>query len=308
MSTAQAKRVPAGGQLRPWLELVRLPAIFTAPSDVLFGFAILLGLGHQVQWVSAVCAVLASVCIYAAGMTMNDYFDLAIDAEERPSRPLPSGRVTVHGCFVFLILLELSGLGFAYLAGEAVLVATGATILCTIVYNGWAKTGLMGPFAMGLCRYGNALIGLSVCGEYFWALPLEASVPSIGVGLYVASLTLVSKFEVGGEIHRSALRLALSTLIAGAVCVSMPLVILLDHFSWPMLFSLCTFFWILPSVVVAWRSPKDQLTRAVVMRALKGIAIANATLSIVLGQFLVGLMIVVLLVPAKIVGRWFYST
>ena len=32
--------------------------------------------------------------LYAAGMALNDLFDLEIDRAERPARPLPSGRVS----------------------------------------------------------------------------------------------------------------------------------------------------------------------------------------------------------------------
>ena len=34
------------------------------------------------------------MAIYAAGIALNDVFDYAIDLEERPGRPLPSGRVS----------------------------------------------------------------------------------------------------------------------------------------------------------------------------------------------------------------------
>ncbi len=36
----------------------------------------------------------ASGMLYAAGVTLNDWFDRELDARERPGRPIPSGRVS----------------------------------------------------------------------------------------------------------------------------------------------------------------------------------------------------------------------
>ena len=46
-------------------------------------------LGPQAAGLSA-----ASVCLYWAGMSANDWADRDLDAKERPERPIPSGRVT----------------------------------------------------------------------------------------------------------------------------------------------------------------------------------------------------------------------
>ncbi|MEE2787629.1 MAG: UbiA family prenyltransferase [Myxococcota bacterium] len=296
------------GPLRPWFELVRLPAIFTAPSDVLLGIAIVLSLGQSISIATVVFSILASVFIYSAGMAMNDLMDRKIDAIERPSRPLPSGRVTLRGCLLFVVSLDGLGLLLAFLAGKAVFAATVCTVCATILYNGWAKSNVLGPFVMGVCRYGNAMIGLSVSGVWFWMQPLDAVTVPIGVGLYVASLTLVSRFEVGGESRHAARKVALVALMLGALGVAVPLLLLVGQVSVTSVLALGPFIWISSTVLVAWRSPEDARTRAVVMRALKGISIANAVLAAMLGQWYWALGIVSLLVPAKFVGRSFYST
>ncbi|NEB17053.1 UbiA family prenyltransferase, partial [Streptomyces coelicoflavus] len=38
-------------------------------------------------------AIGSSLCLYEAGMALNDWADREEDAVERPHRPLPSGRV-----------------------------------------------------------------------------------------------------------------------------------------------------------------------------------------------------------------------
>ena len=76
-----------------YLQLLRLPNVFTALADVGMGFLV-----THPQWavgdgwrLGALLA--ASSSLYLAGMVLNDAFDREIDALERPERPLPSGRI-----------------------------------------------------------------------------------------------------------------------------------------------------------------------------------------------------------------------
>ena len=81
----------------PWLRLMRLPNLATAAADSMAGYLVVSGL-QAVQWPPAACllAVLASLGFYAAGMVLNDVYDVAIDRAERPERPLPSGAIAVR--------------------------------------------------------------------------------------------------------------------------------------------------------------------------------------------------------------------
>ncbi|MCP8713015.1 UbiA family prenyltransferase, partial [Streptomyces sp. AC04842] len=71
-----------------WAELLRLPALFTVPGDTLAGVAAAGGRPDP----RALLPIGSSLCLYAAGMVLNDWADRAEDAVERPHRPLPSGR------------------------------------------------------------------------------------------------------------------------------------------------------------------------------------------------------------------------
>ena len=78
--------------IKPYLQLIRLPNVFTAAADSLAGWLLVHGsLQEPRRWLPL---VLASMAIYAAGIALNDWFDYAIDLEERPGRPLPSGQVS----------------------------------------------------------------------------------------------------------------------------------------------------------------------------------------------------------------------
>ena len=55
--------------------------------------------------------------LYTGGMYLNDAFDRAVDARERPERPIPSGRVRAGS--VFAIGFGLSALGILTVAAAA---------------------------------------------------------------------------------------------------------------------------------------------------------------------------------------------
>ena len=82
----------APSRLRAWLELLRLPNVFTAVADVMMGFLVT----HATLRPASEFALLvaASCCLYLAGMVLNVVFDVEQDTTERPERPIPSGRIT----------------------------------------------------------------------------------------------------------------------------------------------------------------------------------------------------------------------
>ena len=66
---------------------------------------------------------------YVGGMYLNDYFDRAIDARERPDRPIPAGDISANA---------VATAGFAMLgAGVVLLAVTGvAAAVCGLVLAG----------------------------------------------------------------------------------------------------------------------------------------------------------------------------
>src|SRR6266581_4496360 len=94
--------------LKPYLQLVRLPNVFTAAADSLAGWLLVRGsFVEPGRWVPL---ILTSMSVYAAGIALNDVFDVELDRVERPGRPLPSGRVSIRfakGLAVFLLAIGL---------------------------------------------------------------------------------------------------------------------------------------------------------------------------------------------------------
>src|SRR5262245_60563766 len=80
-------------KFQTYAQLVRLPNVFTALADIALAALAAGALANAGAWPAFVLLLLASACLYSGGMVWNDLFDVEQDRQERPFRPLPSGRV-----------------------------------------------------------------------------------------------------------------------------------------------------------------------------------------------------------------------
>ncbi len=174
------------------LQLVRLPTVFSAGADIVLGFL----LTHPTLEPTGTFGLLlaASVCLYWTGMILNDFFDRDVDAQERPGRPIPSGRISAKAALTLALVLNLSGLGVASLVGNNSLLIAAALTTVVWLYDGALKKTPLAPLIMGGCRFFNVMLGASASptGE-LWCLP-QVHVAA-GFGLYIVGLTWFARQE-----------------------------------------------------------------------------------------------------------------
>ncbi|MCP4465103.1 MAG: UbiA family prenyltransferase [Planctomycetaceae bacterium] len=201
-----------------YLRLMRISLLPTAWSNILMGFAIsALPTATPYQWWGLLLLLLCSSCLYLAGMVMNDVCDFRLDCQERPERVLPSGKISLTQAKVLLsglvIVAFVSASGAATLSQSELWTPVWVAFLILIsvyLYNGWAKSTWLGPFAMGFCRTTNVLLGCSLTSSA-QSFPFFDSVQiyiAACVGVYVAGITLYARDE-----HQSSSR---TNLIGGA--------------------------------------------------------------------------------------------
>jgi 4-hydroxybenzoate polyprenyltransferase len=181
-----------------YAELLRLPNVFTALADVLMGYLVVRPFDAEDGPMMALILG-ASALLYCAGMVLNDVCDYHLDLEERPERPLPSGRVgrtTAAGLGTALLLL---GLVAGWAAGSFShtlrpgIVATALAVLI-LLYDGVLKPTVLGPLAMGGCRMLNVLLGMSVYPGHWH--PLHWLIAA-AVGTYILGVTWFARDEAG---------------------------------------------------------------------------------------------------------------
>jgi len=195
------------------IELVRAPAAFSVPGDVLAGAA---AAGRPIG-VRTCGTAAASVCLYWAGMALNDHADRFVDVFERPERPLPSGRIRPKTALAIAGGLTAAGLGIAAWSGGVRTLAV-AVPLATAVWGydlAW-KDGPAGPPAMAAARSLDVLLGAGV-GALRTAAPAAAV-----VGVHTLAVTVLSRSEVSGASPRvAAATAALSSGAAGGALVAL---------------------------------------------------------------------------------------
>lgn len=172
---------------------MRLPNLLTVPGDILAGF-LLAPAASALDWGQFfLLALPAGLCLYAAGLILNDLFGYAEDMRERPWRPLPAGQVSrENAAAAAMILFWVAAFAAAFF--DALPVAL-PLILCIVLYNiGLKQIPVLGPLLMGACRAGNLLLGAAAIGDGLTTAP-GPIVGALVLGLYVAVVTHLARNE-----------------------------------------------------------------------------------------------------------------
>jgi 4-hydroxybenzoate polyprenyltransferase len=190
--------------LRSVAELVRAPAALSVPGDSLAGAA---AAGWPFGRRSGLLPA-SAVCLYWAGMALNDYADRELDAVERPERPIPSGRVSPRFALGLAAGLTAAGVALAGMAGRRSALRVALPLATTVwAYDLVLKATPAGPVAMAAARSLDVLLG---------AGGARAAVPAaLTVGAHTLGLTVLSR----GEVHGADARVPRAAL-AGTVAIT----------------------------------------------------------------------------------------
>ncbi|MEW2400486.1 SCO3242 family prenyltransferase [Streptomyces sp. NPDC046862] len=205
--------------------LVRAPAALSVPGDVIAGAAAAgRPLGARTFGIIG-----SSVCLYWAGMALNDYADATVDAVERPDRPVPSGRVPRRTALAVAGGLTAAGLGLAAAAGGRRSLAAALPLTGLVwAYDLKLKSTPAGAAAMAGARTLDVLAGALAAGTAHGsssnvsaAVALRrGAVPAALVGAHTYTLTALSRHEISGAPARlPATTLAVSTATALATAL-----------------------------------------------------------------------------------------
>lgn len=307
--------------LRNYLELVRLPAVFTAVADVMMGYLVTRGELRP----AAAFVVLATISalLYLAGMVLNDVFDAESDARERPERPIPSRRVSRKRAAVLGWGLLAAGVLLAIHISDhshiwRITTVAAALAGCIVLYDAALKHTVAGPIAMGACRLFNVLMGMSLAAEVAapeivrsWTLAEWAI--AVGVGVYVAGVTLFARGEASISTR--------TQLVAGASIVLTGMAIIASVPAWgepTAKLAVVTrgwyLLWVVIALVIARRcfaailQPTRSHVQAAVRHCLRSIIVIDA--AVVLGYCGIfwGFAVLLLLAPMLLLEQWFSTT
>jgi geranylgeranylglycerol-phosphate geranylgeranyltransferase len=104
------------------------------------------------SWLGIAYGFVTGFLLTAASMTINDYYDRAIDAINEPSRPIPSGTVSAQQALTFVFVLSLVGFIFAYFTSILCLLVAIISWVVVVAYVTVGKrSGLPGNVLVSTC-------------------------------------------------------------------------------------------------------------------------------------------------------------
>ena len=272
----------------------------TAIADGLAGFAVA-GITdtRPLPWLLA-----STACLYAGGVTLNDFFDRELDTVERPERPIPSGRVRpAAAAYLGAALLATGILAATQISSEAVAIAA-AIALFVLLYDTWGKHRIFfGPVNMGTCRGLNLLLGISTVPAALHANYYLAFFPLI----YVTAITALSR----GEVHGGKRPVAVFSLVSLTLVLVALILLALDpnHRSWWGLALVALFAGrVLPPFIKAFQHPEPPVIRNAVRTGVLSLVLLDAVIGGVFAGPLYSLLILATAILAIGLARLFAVT
>ena len=290
-------------RLWAYLQMMRPANIVTAWADILAGFAASGAVGliniQVLGWL-----LLATTGLYGGGIVLNDVFDAELDAQERPERPIPSGRASRQGATLLgSTLLVIGVVAAAQVSVLSATLACGIALAATLYDAVGKHHPIFGPLNMGACRGGNLLLGISavpaMIGEH-WFL---AVIPII----YIAAITTISRGEVHGAKNITGI---IALLLIGLVIAGLLGLGLLQDYQVLAALPFVALFAVrvLLPFIKAVREPKPEQIRIAVKAGVLSLIVLDATVAAGFATLPYGLLVLSLLPISMALAQIFAVT
>lgn len=217
--------------IKNYLTLIRFPNLSTLPSNVLAGY-FAASIENNLELGTIVLLIFCSSCLYASGVIFNDIADRQIDRRERPSRPIPTGKITIPNAIGLALLLFGISIAIGYFISEVTLAIVLVLILAILLYDFVFKNYRIGSAVMGTTRALNVLLGGSPILFNVIVDPSDYSLYGllavcVSEFAYITGISTLSRFEThknpSFRLIGTPTLFLLSPLIIGAYSASVGL-------------------------------------------------------------------------------------
>ena len=295
--------------VRDYLVLVRLPNLFTLPSNILVGIAAISSLAFTLtSFVQFLLLVTISILLYCVGIVLNDLYDFDIDKKERPNRPLPSGKISRRSAIVLVVIFSTLALILSLLVSFSTLVISSILFLTIFGYDKYLKNTHAGPLTIASARVMNILLGTSVS---FRSVDSYSQIVTLTFVLiitfvYVSLIGFISRYEVRGFSDNA--KLLLPPAIVAIVISSIILFSLMGFFKLESLIILSLFSLImLISFSRIYRRDSGR-TQQIVRNMILSIIVLDSTFLTGIIGIELGLAVLILMAPLLVLANKMYMT
>ncbi len=292
---------------KDYLLLVRLPNLFTLPSNVLVGYFMVSSM-TMTSYVQILLLVTISILLYCVGLILNDLCDYSIDKKERPDRPLASGKVSRRAAIGLVVTFSTLALALSFIINITTFVISSILLITIFGYDKILKKTRAGPFTIGAARVMNVLLGASVdfgnIGSYpqFIILTFVLSMTFV----YVSLIGFISRYEVHGFPKDS--KLLLIPAIVAAIIFLIVLFSFAGLFKYESLIFLVFFSFIMGITFYKFQKNDSVGIQRIVKNMIMSIIVLDSTFLSGIVGIEIGLVVLVLLAPLLILARKMYMT
>lgn len=301
-------------QIKSFLKLIRLPNVLTAACNSLAG-AFCAGAGFE-RWPDLLAIAFASMSLYAAGIVLNDLFDLDEDRRDRPTRPLPSGAVKIWVASASACFFSVAGCILASSVSSQIGQIALAILAAVVSYDAFLKKTPAGPWAMGLCRGLNLAMGLAFAPLQAWSY-----IAILAYIIYISGITYISRQETNSGQTKGVFR-GFVLMVAGIAAVLAVILLrsdLLKKFNNGLstihiatLISILILIILLKIISNAYRSamanPTPESIQKLVKIGIISLPIIDTSLVLALSFFIFALPLIVIWLIARLTARKLYTT
>ena len=295
--------------IKDYLVLVRLPNLFTLPSNILVGMATVSSLAFTLtSFTQFLLLVTISVLLYCVGIVLNDLYDFDIDKKERPNRPLPSGKISRRSAIVLVAIFSTLALILSLQVSFSTLVISSILFSVIFGYDKYLKNTHAGPFTIASARVMNILLGTSVSlrsvDSYSQIVTLTFVL--IITFVYVSLIGFISRYEVHGFSDNT--KLLLPPAIVATVISSIILFSLMGFFKLESLIILSLFsFIMIISFSRIYRRDSGR-TQQIVRNMILSIIVLDSTFLTGIIGIELGLVVLTLMAPLLVLANKMYMT
>ena len=282
---------------KEYFQLVRIPGIFTAFSNVLIGY--FFSLSSTSDFTSLPFLLVTSGMLFSAGMVFNDFFHLNIDKKERPNRPLPSGKISKQKALFLGIIFLIIGNIFAFIVGYDSLIISLVMTGIIISYNYRLKfSSFLGIFSLSIIRFLNVLLGFSVISFSYEIVQF-----AIPIAIFVGGISILAKNEIGF----STLISQKLNKILNSITIIYVSILIMKNFQIEQLIFLSLFSLLSLNPFNNKQNSKTKIQKQVTFQLLS-IILLDATIITLFSSFYYGILVTLLIIPAYLITKKLYLT
>lgn len=199
-------------RLSGFIEILRIHNLLASAVATLLGFmTVYVGSSDELSLSTSLMPILVVVLIAGSGYVINDYFDVVTDSINKPTRPIPSGRVRRNEALLLSMILMISGLTLAAFIGVGSFTYALINALLLIAYSkNLKRAGLVGNLVVSTTSANSILYGGLAASEYLGRLQLISC--SIPPAIYAFIFTLMREIIKGIEDYVGDLKSSIKTL------------------------------------------------------------------------------------------------